>query len=427
MLQEQIELPYQFDFRAYQEDIWFDERKNKVLVIHRRAGKTSLAVNKLIYEAILNPGKVYFYIAPTIRQAKDIVWKAPNMLSQYLPMVAVEKKNEVELTIYFKNGAQIHVKGADNPDSLRGMNPFGVVIDEYAQIKKELYDEIIAPVLAENGGWVWFIGTPKGKNHFYEKYSMAFANPSWQAVILRSKDSKIIPQEILDELKKNGMSQRTYEQELECMFHDTEGVVFRRVKENVEDCLNAPISDHQYAIGVDLARLQDFTSIDVLDRHTWKIVYRERFNQIDWNLQKARIESVARRYNNARLKIDSTGVGDPIVQDLQKIGLAVEPVRFTNVIKREMIETLIIALEQDKLKIPNDPVLIDELVSFTCDINERTGTVYYSAPQGLHDDCVISLALALYKEEKLHRPAPSASRKTMVNISYDKFGRQIIS
>lgn len=421
----QIELPYNFDFRKYQEEIWFDERKNKVLVLHRRAGKTSIAVNKLILEAILNPNKVFWYVAPTMRQAKDIVWKAPNMLNQYLPMEAVEKKNEVELTIYFKNGAQIHVKGADNPDSLRGMNPYGVIIDEYAQIKKELYDEIIAPILGENGGWVWFIGTPRGKNHFYDKYNMAFANPNWQAMILRSSSSGIISDTLREQMRAQ-MSQRAYEQELECQFHDAEGIVFRRIKENVEDCLSGAISGHSYSVGVDLARLQDFTSITVLDRHTFKIVYQERFNQIDWNLQKARIEAVARRYNNAKLKIDATGVGDPIVEDLKRLGLAVEGIKFNNTIKRDLIDNLIIHLEQDRIKIPNDQIMIDELTCYTCDINEKTGTVYYSAPQGLHDDVVTSLALALYQETKLATPAPS-SRKTIVNIKYDKFGRPSIS
>ena len=170
-----IRLPYNFDpkIRSYQHEILLDKRKNKVLVIHRRAGKTSLVLNKLILEASRNPGKTFYYVCPTMRQAKEIAWKAPDMLNKYLPEEIIEKKNEVELTIYFTNKSQIRVTGADNPDTLRGVNPFGVAIDEYAQIKPQLYDEVIKPILIANGGWVWLIGTPMGRNDFWLKYEIA--------------------------------------------------------------------------------------------------------------------------------------------------------------------------------------------------------------------------------------------------------------
>src|SRR5258708_3189743 len=226
-----ITIPYNFDLsaRPYQFDILDDPRSNKVLILHRRAGKTSLALNKLIVEATYpeNAGKVFYYVCPTQRQAKEVVWKAPDMLFRYLPEEIVEKKNEVELTIYLKNKSQIHIKGADDPDNLRGTNPYGIVLDEYAQMKPEVYNEIFRPVLAANGGWVWFIGTPKGKEDLYNKFRFAQDNmKTWQALIIKASESNIIPTEAL-QLAQREMTQAAYTQEFECEFLEGAGTIFR--------------------------------------------------------------------------------------------------------------------------------------------------------------------------------------------------------
>lgn len=392
-----IELPYNFypETRPFQAQIWNAPQKNKILVIPRRHGKTSLALNWLICEAIQNPNKVYWYIAPTQKQAKEIVWKAPEMIGKYLPMEAVDKKNEVELTIYLKNGAQIHVKGADNPDSLRGTNPFGVIIDEYAQIKPELYDEILMPILKANGGWVWLMGTPKGKNDFYLKYEKFKNDSEWFVLRLRASEAKVLPPDVLLEAQKS-MTQTAYSQEFETEFLDGAGAVFRRVRQNAAVLPEEPQSGVDYFVGVDLARHVDWTVIKVFRTDTWQEVYHDRFNQIDYNLQKAKIEAVIRRYNNASARIDATGVGDPIVEDLRMQGLAIEGFVFTNSSKAQIVQNLVLLLESDQIKILPDEQTVKELEAFSYEIG-ATGNVRYSAPDGQHDDCVMALALATYK------------------------------
>ena len=394
----EIQIPYNFDptKRPYQEQIFKDPRKNKVIVIHRKAGKTSLVINKLISQAIVNPAKVFWYVCPTQKQAKDIVWKAPDMLNQYVPPFAIEKKNEIELTLYFKNKSQIQIKGADEPDSLRGPNPYGVALDEYAQMKKEVYDEVLRPVLIANNGWCWFVGTPKGKNDFYHKFKYAESNPKdWQAILLRADETNILSQAQLEEAKST-MVQSAFSQEFLCEFLENSGNIFRRIRENISGKLEEPKRSRQYKMGVDLARVLDFTVITVVDRHTHELVYFDRFNQIDWQLQKARIEAVARRYNNATITIDSTGVGDPIAEDLRKLGLIIQDVKFTSISKKNIIENLAIMIEQDRIKYPEIPVLIKELEEFTYELLP-SGQVRYTAPEGLHDDCVCSLALACWQ------------------------------
>ncbi len=393
-----IQLPYNFDAsqRPYQLEVFKDPRKNKVIVIHRRAGKTSLVVNKLIMEAIKNPAKVFWYLCPTMKQAKEVVWKAPNMLNQYLPMAAVEKKNEVELTIYLKNKSQIQIKGADNPDALRGSDPFMVAFDEYAQMKPEVYDEVVKPILIANGGSAWFVGTPKGKNDFYNKYKFAQNNPKdWQTILLRADQSNILTQDQLKEAQSS-MTEAAFSQEFLCEFLEGEGTIFRRIRDNIKGSLESPIANHRYVMGVDLARHVDFTVIVVVDRSNHQIVHFDRFNQIDYQLQKARIEATARRYNNALIRIDATGVGDPITEDLQRLGLAVDPYVFTNQSKKNLIDSLALKIEQGKIGYPHVTELISELEAYTYELLP-SGMTRYTAPDGLHDDCVVSMALAYWE------------------------------
>lgn len=419
----EIILPYNLDLNArpYQREILLDDRKNKVLVIPRRHGKTTLAIAKLVMEAIINPGSVYHYVFPYYKQAKQAVWIAPNMINNLVPKEAIQNKNDSELALYLHNGSQIHIKGADNPDSMRGLDCQGVVFDEPAQIKSVVFDEIYYPILAANGGWSWYVGTPKGKNQFYQKYITAKKNPDWQVVHLKASDAGLFTPEQLAQIREE-MTQKAFDQEMQCDFMDEGGTLFRKVRENVEDTLAPPMTGHQYLMGVDLAKYTDWTDISIIDRSTHKIVHRDRFNQIDWSLQRAKIESLARRYENAKIRIDSTGVGDPIVEELTKTGLTVEPFRFTAISKKQLIENLVILFEEGKIKIPDDPVLIDELEAFEATVNERTGNVRYSAPDGLHDDSVASLALACWDlGEKVGKVGKGHTFN--FKMSYDKFGR----
>jgi phage FluMu gp28-like protein len=424
-----IKLPYGLDLssRPYQSAILKDQRKNKVLAIHRRAGKTSLALAELITQAIINPNKVFFYVCPNRNQAKQIVWIAPDMIKKLTPQEAILKTNEQDLSIILKNGSQILIRGADNPDSLRGVDGYGWVLDEYAQMSPFVYDEIIAPIILYNKGWVWFIGTPKGRNDFYKKYCEAIANPTkWQTLILKSSESNILTSEELEEARLN-MSQAAFSQELECEFlHNTAGV-FKRVKENATEQAKGPEAGKSYIMGVDLAKYQDFTVISVVDLHTHTEVHRERFNRIDWTIQKARIEAVSRRYNNATIRIDCTGVGDPIAEDLQKEGLSVLPFQITAQSKRNLINNLVILLEQDKIKILDDEVGINELEKFEYHISEKTRNITMSAPYGEHDDVVIALALAFYDlKEKLNTNALKHYTQSFA-IEYDDYGRPYIN
>jgi phage FluMu gp28-like protein len=152
-----------------------------------------------------------------------------------------------------------------------------------------------------------------------------------------------------------------------------------------------PIPGQAYFAGLDLARLTDFTVLTILDGEG-RQVFKDRFNLLDWAVQKQRIIGTVNRYG-ARVLLDSTGIGDPIYDDLQRAGLSVQGYKFTADSKKKLIESLMLAFEQGSIRILDDPDQRNELDIFEYTIGS-SGTVHYSAPEGYHDDCVIALALA---------------------------------
>lgn len=188
-----------------------------VMVCHRRMGKTVSCINDLIDKAIQNPLMMprYGYVAPFYKQAKDIAW---SYLKHYAAPL-IEKIMETELSVVLKNGATIRLYGADNPDALRGVYFDGIILDEYGDMQPRLFGEVIAPTLADRKGWVVFIGTPKGPNHFFDLWNDAQKNPAWFTQMSRASETGIIDMEELELLKNQpGSDEDTFRQEFECDF-----------------------------------------------------------------------------------------------------------------------------------------------------------------------------------------------------------------
>jgi phage terminase large subunit len=185
------------------------------LVAHRRCGKTVACVNDLIAKALQCPlphGR-YAYVAPFLAQAKEVAWEYLKRFA--LPATA--DKNESELWVELVNGARIRIHGADNPDRLRGAYLDGVVLDEYADMRPSVWGEVIRPMLADRKGWATFIGTPKGRNEFFEIFERADASEDWFSVKLKASDTRILDKSELDEARRD-MTPEQYEQEFECSF-----------------------------------------------------------------------------------------------------------------------------------------------------------------------------------------------------------------
>ncbi len=186
------------------------------IVAHRRCGKTVACINDQIKEALKLeiPYGRYAYVAPFLAQGKEVAWE---YLKRYCQPVC-EAVNESELRVTLINGGSIRIHGADNPDRLRGSYLDGVVLDEYADMRPSVWGEVIRPMLADRSGWATFIGTPKGRNAFYDIVTAAEARPTeWFSTRLLASQTGILPQAEL-ESNRQMMTPEQYEQEFECSF-----------------------------------------------------------------------------------------------------------------------------------------------------------------------------------------------------------------
>jgi len=205
-------------------EIFNSDKRFKVVSAGRRFGKSRLAAWILIIKALQSESKDVFYIGPTFQQAKDIMW---GMLKELLHGTdLIEQTHENTATMTLSNGRKISLKGSDRPDTLRGVGLHYVVLDEYASMKVEVWEQIIRPTLADVKGGALFIGTPAGKNHFYDLFVEAEKDPDWDTFQFNSTDNPLIdPEEVA--VAKRTMSTQAFRQEFEASFVSFTGGIFK--------------------------------------------------------------------------------------------------------------------------------------------------------------------------------------------------------
>ena len=187
-----------------------------VVVAHRRAGKTVACINELIKSALTDKSSNgrYAYVAPYYSQAKSVAWDYLKQFSSVIPDIIV---NESELRIDYPNGARVRLFGADNADALRGQFFDGIVADEYGDWKPSVWGYVIRPALADRSGWAIMIGTPKGRNQFWEMYTHADVNEDWLCLTIKASTSKLLPESELAALQLE-LTEDAWRQEMECDF-----------------------------------------------------------------------------------------------------------------------------------------------------------------------------------------------------------------
>jgi hypothetical protein len=146
-------------------------------------------------------------------------------------------------------------------------------------------------------------------------------------------------------------------------------------------------------VGVDWGKTSDFTVLTVLDATMSEVCFVDRFNQIDYSVQVGRLQALAERFNPYNIVVERNSIGEPLIEQLARLNLPVQPFTTTNATKAQAIDALSLAFERNEIRIINDPVLINELQAYEMQ-RLPSGMLKYSAPDGLHDDCVMSLALA---------------------------------
>jgi len=367
----------------------------RALCTGRRFGKSVLASREAIYNILID-GKRGWIVAPNYELTKKVFREVIIILNKVFPAL-IERQSEANTYIKLRNGSELVGKSADNPVSLLGEGLDFLIVDEAASIKREVWEEYLRPTLADRKGWALFISTPKGKNWFYEEYvrgkdRKVKHQDGWNYL---TSDNPYIPREEIAHAEKY-LPERVFLQEFQGKFIEDIGGVFRGVRECVGGRLEEPDPNRSYVMGVDLAKYQDYTVVIVMDKVNKQVVYFDRFHKLDWNFQKNKIANVIRRYNNCQCIIDATGIGDPIYDDLNRLGLNIVPYKISGTSKRPLIENLSLNIQDGLIKYPDIPELINELNIYAYKQSSTTGHTAYSAPEGYHDDIVIALALACW-------------------------------
>jgi len=233
----------------WQQELWVDDTRFQVIAAGRRSGKSRYAVWKMLINALSEGSGGVFYVAPTQGQARDIMWSL--LLELGAPVIKSSHINNLQVTLI--NGAIISLKGADRPETMRGVSLKYLVMDEYADMKPEVFEQILRPALADQKGSALFIGTPMGRNHFYDlyKYAELEDDPSYKAWHFTSYDNPLLdPSEI--DLAKKSMSSYAFRQEFLASFEARGSEMFRE-----EWIKYGDDNDGDYFIAIDLAGFEE--------------------------------------------------------------------------------------------------------------------------------------------------------------------------
>ena len=235
----------------WQQEVWADDTRFKIVAAGRRTGKSRLAAWLLIVNALQTERGQVFYVAPTQGQARDIMWQT--LLELGNPVITGSHINNLQIKLV--NGATISLKGADRPETMRGVSLKFLVLDEYADMKPDVFEQILRPALADQKGCAMFIGTPMGRNHFYELYKYADLgdDETYKAWHFTSYDNPILDPDEIDTAKKS-MSSYAFRQEFMASFEARGSEMFKEdwVKFDEEG-----IDEGDYYIAIDLAGFEE--------------------------------------------------------------------------------------------------------------------------------------------------------------------------
>ena len=245
----------QINLLPWQKEVWSDPTRFKVIAAGRRCGKSLYAAYRLLVEALQSDSGHIFYVAQTQGQARDVMWSVLCDIGR--PVIKTAHINNLQLKLI--NGATISLKGSDRPDTMRGVSLKFVVLDEYAGMKPTVWEEVLRPALADQKGSAVFIGTPTGRNHFWDLYQYAnLSNDAdWKGWHLTSYDNPLLdPDEI--EAAKKSMSSFAFRQEFLASFEAKDSALFKEdwIKFRKEES-DGPLPNHDYYIACDLAGFEE--------------------------------------------------------------------------------------------------------------------------------------------------------------------------
>ena len=387
MLSKTIQIP---KLHSAQIEIKRAAKRFNVECCGRRFGKNVLQ-HELCVDILLD-GLPVGWGTPTYKNMADD-WRT--MLSILAPVIV--HKSEQEKRIEIDGGGVLEMWTLDNPEPIRGRRYKRFLINEAASVilLMDIWNQIIRPTLIDLTGDAWFFGTPKGRNAFYQLYTLGLDkdNSLWQCSHYTSYDNPHISPAELDQLKAT-MTERDYRQEILAEFLEGEGQVMR----NIEACMSAGVTypaehkGHYLVAGVDWGKHNDYTAISVGCATCRREVALDRFNKIDYEFQRHRLMGILHKWGVTHTLAEQNSMGEPIIEQLQRDSVSVSGFITTVHSKMALIENLSLDMEKGNLQLIDEPVARAELEALERTMTQ-TGLSRYAAPEGLHDDTVIARAL----------------------------------
>lgn len=332
------------------------------------------------------------WVVPTYKNGRSL-WRWVASVCAPLAQAGYMSISKSERVITTHAGGFFSIYSAENIDAIRSES-FNVVIgDEAARISGEGWQDAVRPTLADADGDEILISTPKGKNWFYNEYQMGVRGEhgymSWTAPTNNNPSTNIRKAFDLARLR---VPERTFRQEWLAEFVD-DGALFRNVYELSTLKPQEPEAGVMYVIGVDWGRVSDATVFSVINTKTSEQAFMDRMTDTDYATQRLRLQALSKKYNNAVVLAESNSIGQPNIEALQNMGVPVRGFMTTNQTKSQIIQALEIAFENKTIRLLDNEIQKAELSSYE---SERlpSGLVRYNAPDGMHDDTVMALALA---------------------------------
>lgn len=344
--------------------------------------------NKILvaYWSLTSNNEKIGFITPTLKLSKLFFKELCKSLQPF-----IINENRTDLIIEFNTGSYVQFFSAESKDSIRGFQFTYVIMDEVAFMSTEDINMIIRPTWLVAGKKVILCSTPNGnQGFFYDSCQLALnREPGYAIVETNIYNNPFISKSDIESIRKL-VPERVWNQEYLGLFINGSGTVFS----NYMNCIGSPIfkQDINYA-AIDWGKTNDYTVVTIINQHK-EVVHIYRVNGMEYTNQVQIIAEILKKYNVKRVLSEENNIGTVVNEMLKKLYPNVTTVNLDNSLKKDIIENLIVGFEQGDITIPDDDVLLRELQAFSCTYNHNTQTVKYSAPSGLHDDCVISLAYA---------------------------------
>jgi hypothetical protein len=388
-----------------------------VVALGRRAGKSTLAQHVLVMRALQERQPVG-YFAPTYKLLAEFWREVRNVLQ-----VVTVQKSEQDHRVEMMGGGVLECWSLDDPNPARGRKYGLIVVDEAAMVRDllEIWQLALRPTLTDLSGGAWFMSTPRGLNDFHVLYQQG-QDPLQREWASWQMPTAVNPFIDADELAaaKAELPERAFAQEYLAEFLQIEGGgVFRGVDAVSRLEQRGPQRGHQYVIGVDWGRTNDFTAICVIDATLMEQAALDRFSEIDYELQTERLHKWCDLYHPVLVVAEHNSMGGPLTERLQtgyarllgraRAALPVWAWEATNASKAALVQALGLAIEQGALTLLDHAVQQAELLGYEASVLP-SGMIRYGAPFGQHDDTVIALGLAYLGAEREQSPVPARSR-----------------